>query len=222
MIGWDYGESSLIAGVITGDIVNSGGLSTEEHQSCLASLERMMMDLTHLYDAKGDIFRGDEFQLFVPEYWMSLRCAVVLRLCIMKTVKNADARVSLGIGQYMAIADELRKTAKGEAFELSGRGLGDIKDERLRIFSSKARFQNGALGLLVRHLDSIVTDLSQKQAEVLIPRLLHPDYTQDKLSEETKIPRRTISNRLQAANSVLLIDTIEFIEEELKGNFDDK
>mgnify|MGYP000336102714 CR=1 FL=1 len=212
----------MIAGVITGDIVNSGGLSKEEHKSCLVNLEQMMIDLMQLYDAKGDIFRGDEFQLFVPEYWMSLRCAVVLRLCIMKAVKNSDARVSLGIGQYMDIADELRKTAKGEAFELSGRGLSDIKDERLKIFSSIFDFQNNALELLVRHLDSIVTDLSQKQAEVLIPRLLYPDYTQDQLSVETKIPRRTISNRLQAANSILLIETIEFIEKELKGNFDDK
>ncbi|GAB3486175.1 hypothetical protein [Marinomonas epiphytica] len=211
----------MIAGVITGDIVNSGSLSKEEHKSCLASLEQMMERLAQLYDTKGDIFRGDEFQLFTPERWVSLRCAVTLRLCIMKTVKNADARVSLGIGQYMDIADELRKTAKGEAFELSGRGLSDIKGERLKVFSSIIDFENSALELLVRHLDSIVTNLSQKQAEVLIPKLLYPNYTQDQLSEETKIPRRTISNRLQAANSILLIDTIAFIEKELKGSFND-
>lgn len=209
----------MIAGVITGDIVNSGGLSEEEHKNCLNSLERMIKELSYLYEAKGDIFRGDEFQLFVPKCWMSLRCSIVLRLCIMKTVKNADARVSLGIGEYSNIADELRKTAKGEAFELSGRGLSDLKDERLKVFSSKLDSDFNYLNLLVRHLDKIVTDLSQKQAEVLIPKMLYPEYTQEKISIETKINRRTLSNRLQAANSILIIDTVDFIENELKGYF---
>ncbi|WP_219627324.1 hypothetical protein, partial [Vibrio parahaemolyticus] len=66
--------------------------------------------------------------------------------------------------------------------------------------------QSSSIGLLIRHLDSIVTGLSQKQAEVLIPKLLYPNRTQTQLSDDTGIPRRTISNRLQAANSVLLID----------------
>ncbi|ELB2927337.1 hypothetical protein QNE77_001971 [Vibrio alginolyticus] len=210
----------MIAGVITGDIVNSDGLSKEEHKNCLASLDRMIEKLANLYGTKGDVFRGDEFQLFVPDYWHSLRYAVVLRLCIMLTVKNADARVSLGIGQYTDINDELRKTAKGKAFELSGRGLSDIKDERLKISLANVDVQNCSIGLLIRHLDSLVTGLSQKQAEVLIPKLLFPGRTHEQLSDETGIPRRTISNRLQAANSELLTDTIEFIEKELKGIFD--
>ncbi|HHY0479583.1 hypothetical protein [Vibrio parahaemolyticus] len=211
----------LLAGVITGDIVDSGKLSKEEHKNCLISLDRMIEKLANSYGTKGDVFRGDEFQLFVPDYWHSLRYAIVLRLCIMFTVKNADARVSLGIGQYSDLNDELRKTAKGEAFELSGRGLGNIRDERLKISLANVDVQSSSIGLLIRHLDSIVTGLSQKQAEVLIPKLLYPNRTQTQLSDETGIPRRTISNRLQAANSVLLIDTIEFIEKELKGIFDD-
>ncbi|SBS33322.1 hypothetical protein MSP8886_02717 [Marinomonas spartinae] len=199
-------------GVVTGDIVNSSALSDAEHQACLQQIEQTITVLQETFHAQGDVFRGDEFQVFVPSPKEALRCAVLLRLTLMKTVKGTDARVSVGIGGYKQIESELRKTAKGEAFQLSGRALKNMKEERLKISFPTAHNISPSDELLVRYLDSILTGLSEKQAEVLFPRLLYPDLTQDALSDKTGIHRRSLASRLQRANATLILDTLAVLE----------
>lgn len=207
----------MIAGVITGDIVNSGNLSEEEHSLCLKSLEKMMANLNDLYGVKGDIFRGDEFQVFVRDEILALRIAVVLRLCLMAEVKGADARVSIGIGSYGNIADEIRKTAKGEAFELSGRGLSDMKDERISVSVASNKKLSRVAKLLITYLDFVLAGVSCKQAEILLFRVLYPENTHEELSVTANIPRRTVASRLQRSNATLILETISVLEEEIKG-----
>jgi hypothetical protein len=199
-------------GVVTGDIVNSSALSDAEHQACLQQIEQTIAIFQDEFNAQGDVFRGDEFQVFTPEPKHALRCAILLRLTLMKCVKGADARVSIGIGKYQQIETELRKTAKGEAFQLSGRALKDMDEERLKMSLPETADVNLNKDLLVRHLDSIITGLSEKQAEVLFPRLLYPELTQDALSAQTGIHRRSLASRLQRANASLILDTLDALE----------
>lgn len=208
------------AGVVTGDIVNSSALSDAEHQACLQQIEQTIAIFQTEFNAQGDVFRGDEFQVFVPNPKDVLRCAVLLRLTLMTCVKGADARVSVGIGKYKQIESELRKTAKGEAFQLSGRALKDMKEERLKVSLPKAHDVNLSHDLLihdvlVRHLDCIITGLSEKQAAALFPRLLYPELTQDALSAKTGIHRRSLASRLQRANASLILDTLAVLETRL-------
>ncbi|WP_421851576.1 hypothetical protein [Marinomonas sp.] len=204
-------------GVVTGDIVNSSALSDAEHQACLQQIEQTIVIFQDEFHAQGDVFRGDEFQVFVPNPKDALRCAVLLRLTLMKCVKGADARVSVGIGKYQQIETQLRKTAKGEAFQLSGRALKGMDEERLKMSLPETvdvNLNKDLLihDLLVRHLDSIITGLSEKQAEVLFPRLLYPELTQDALSAQTGIHRRSLASRLQRANASLILDTLDALE----------
>jgi len=205
----------MISGVITGDIVNSSQLSEEEHKTCLHQIEQMISKLNDSFDARGDVFRGDEFQVFVPNPKNALRCAVLLRLTLMTSVKSADARVSVGIGEYKDIEDELRKTARGEAFELSGRTLNNMEEERLKVTLPKTNELKLETQLLVKYLDFIITGLSEKQAEVLLPRILSPELTQEKLSEKTGIKRRSLASRLQRSNATLILDTLDVLENTL-------
>jgi hypothetical protein len=205
-------------GVVTGDIVNSSALSDAEHQACLQQIEQTIAIFQDEFHAQGDVFRGDEFQVFVPNPKDALRCAVLLRLTLMKRVKGADARVSVGIGKYKQIETELRKTAKGEAFQLSGRALKDMDEERLKLSLPDTVEANPSRDLLIRHLDSIITGLSEKQAEVLFPRLLYPELTQDALSVKTGIHRRSLASRLQRANASLILDTLDTLETTLIGS----
>lgn len=218
--GDDVAHDMNIGGVITGDIVNSSALSDAEHQMCLQQIEQTIDVLHAEFHAQGDVFRGDEFQVFVPNPKDALRCAVLLRLTLMKSVKGADARVSVGIGAYKQIESQLRKTAKGEAFQLSGRALKEMKEERLKVSLPKAHDVNLSHDLLIhdvllRHLDCIITGLSEKQAEVLFPRLLYPELTQDALSAKTGIHRRSLASRLQRANASLILDTLAVLETRL-------
>ena len=199
-------------GVITGDIVDSSALSDAEHQVCLQQIEQTIAIFQDEFHAQGDVFRGDEFQVFVPNPKDALRCAALLRLTLMKCVKGADARVSIGIGKYKQIETELRKTAKGEAFQLSGRALKGMYEERLKLSLPDTVEANPSRDLLIRHLDFMMTGLSEKQAEVLFPRLLYPELTQDALSAKTGIHRRSLASRLQRANASLILDTLDALE----------
>ncbi|GGN31633.1 MULTISPECIES: hypothetical protein [Marinomonas] len=205
----DVANDMNTGGVVTGDIVNSSALSDAEHQACLQQVEQAIAIFQDEFHAQGDVFRGDEFQVFVPNPKHALRCAILLRLTLMKCVKGADARVSVGIGSYKQIEAELRKTAKGEAFQLSGRALKDMDEERLKLSLPDTVEANPSRDLLIRHLDFIMTGLSEKQAEVLFPRLLYPELTQDALSAKTGIHRRSLASRLQRANASLILDTLD-------------
>lgn len=203
---------ALIGGVITGDIVNSNSLSDEAHQICLQQLEQTISILVDEFNAQGDVFRGDAFQVFVPDPKHTLRAAILLRLTLMTCVKGADARVSIGIGEYNQLESELRKTAKGEAFVLSGRELESIKEQRLALALSSVYQTTPTNLLLIQYLDFVITGLSEKQAEVLLPRLLYSHLTQDALAEKTKINRRSLASRLQRANSHLIMRTLDVFE----------
>lgn len=205
-------SKATLGSVITGDMVNSSALSDAEHQACLQQVEQAIAIFQDEFHAQGDVFRGDEFQVFLPNPKHALRCAILLRLTLMKCVKGADARVSVGIGSYKQIETELRKTAKGEAFQLSGRALKDMDEERLKLSLPDTVEANPSRDLLIRHLDFIMTGLSEKQAEVLFPRLLYPELTQDALSAKTGIHRRSLASRLQRANASLILDTLDALE----------
>ena len=211
-------SKAALGGVITGDMVNSSALSDEAHQACLQQIEQTIGIFQEEFNAQGDVFRGDEFQVFVPEPKHALRCAILLRLTLMRCVKGADARVSIGIGQFQQIETELRKTAKGEAFQLSGRALKDMGEERLKLSLPDTIEANPSRDLLIRHLDFMMTGLSEKQAEVLFPRLLYPEFTQEALSAKTGIHRRSLASRLQRANASLILDTLDVIEATLIGS----
>jgi len=208
----------LVGGVITGDIINSSRLSADEHKGCLEQIEQMISKLNNAFDAQGDVFRGDEFQIFVPNPKHALRCGVLMRLALIMNVKHADARVSIGIGEYQEIEADIRKTARGEAFELSGRSLNEMKEERFKITMTKSKELDLSRVLLVKYLDFIITGLSKKQAEVLLPRILFPGLTQEELSQKTGIKRRSLASRLQRSNASLILDTLGALETTLTGS----
>lgn len=210
-------DQAAVAGVITGDIVNSNSLSAENHKICLDQIEHTISRLADVFDVQGDVFRGDEFQVFVPNPKQALRCAVLLRLALMMCIKNVDARVSIGIGGYKDLSDSLRKTVKGEAFELSGKALNTMKNERLTVTVAATRHEAVAstTGLLVQYLDFMITDLSQRQAEALFSRVLFTGLTQEALSKETGIARRSLASRLQRSNAALILETLDVLENTL-------
>ncbi|TXR51892.1 hypothetical protein [Reinekea thalattae] len=201
-----------IGAVVTGDIINSTGLSDTDHRSCLVQLEQSMLTLNQEFAVQGDIYRGDEFQVFIAQPQFSLRIAVLLRLALMQCVKRSDARVAIGIGHFNQLEPELRKTAKGEAFVLSGRALKAMDEQRLTVNCSSRAQINPSHQLLIQYLDFVLTALSHKQAEVLYPRLLYPALTQQLLAEKTAINRRSLASRLQRANADIIIETLALYE----------
>ena len=79
--------------VITGDIINSREISIE----WLDTLKRALSGLTKV-NLKWEIYRGDSFQIEL-DVEDALLNAIYIKACI-KTLKNADVRMGIGIGTW--------------------------------------------------------------------------------------------------------------------------
>lgn len=114
----------MMVSILTGDIINS-------RQTASAIWLDILKDaLQHSAPKKSEIFRGDSFQLQVKPA-ESFLTAVYIKSCI-KTVKDLDVRIAIGIGKRGQAAEKITE-ANGEAFIFSGEKLETLKHERVSL-----------------------------------------------------------------------------------------
>lgn len=181
--------------VLTGDIVNSTKLSTAK-----------MTKLTHLLSnvlqhCKFEFFRGDSFQAQVKKPQESLRIALLCRTAAISLVKDdktvlTDIRISIGVGNVHTPVRTLR-TARGEAFVLSGRKFDEIAKVALRLgISSANTLANEGLQVISDYLNAIFEKMTAKQAEVIF-QLLQGEK-QQVIAKKLKKTKSTIHQRVIA------------------------
>lgn len=164
---------STLSTVITADIVNSGITSPQqlakrlEESICSAQPEAIVF-----------FYRGDSFQVYVPNAFEAYRLALKLRIEAIlfensSPAAHTDLRISIGIGTVSLPITELA-TAQGEAFVLSGRGFDALEktDRRLKMHCSHipSRIALEAISLFT---DYLFRSLTIKQAAVLNHLLDH-------------------------------------------------
>lgn len=110
--------------VITGDIVGSRGIDNQW-------IEVLKNALNQLSDEKSvsEIFRGDSFQVVLKPK-EALLSAIYIKACI-KTIKNADVRLSIGIGKGEKTSKITE--ANGEAYVYSGQALDGLKLSKINL-----------------------------------------------------------------------------------------
>jgi hypothetical protein len=118
-------------------------------------------------------YRGDSFQSYLVDPYPAYRLALILRTEA-KLFENSlpndtktDLKISIGIGSIETPVTQI-KTAQGEAFLLSGRGLDELEKagRRLLIQTGDAKV-NTALEAITLFTDYLFEALTYKQAEVL-------------------------------------------------------
>src|SRR5258708_36131707 len=113
-----------IQAVITGDIVHSTLLGKETGR-------KLTKQIQQLFRAnKFEFYRADSFQAYIKNAAEALRLALLCRTAAISLLPDeamisTDIRISIGIGKVIAPVRQL-KTAKGEAFILSGRAYDEI------------------------------------------------------------------------------------------------
>src|ERR1043165_56861 len=110
--------------VITADIVNSTRLKKMEEKTLLANLSFLLKPY------KFEFYRGDSFQVYVSDPKQALKVALQARAAAKRLSSGfsspfADVRASIGIGDISGPVRDL-KTAKGEAFVISGRVFDEM------------------------------------------------------------------------------------------------
>jgi hypothetical protein len=184
-----------VQAVLTGDIVNSTRLAAAMEKKLIHSL----IDLFAAH--KMELFRGDSFQAYIKEPAAALRLALLCRAIAISFSKKekkiaSDVRVSIGIGRVQAPVRTL-KTAKGEAFTVSGRQFDAMaKTNRRLVITSNLPLANEGLQVIADYLNAIFEKMTGKQAEVIAELL--KGAIQKTLAKKFKKTKSTIHQRMVA------------------------
>lgn len=190
--------------VISGDIVNSTKLTSEQFEQLLKRIKDIQKWITEGNSSNAhSIERGDEFQSVVHDIESALRYTIIYRLGIKALGNEFDSRISFAIASNSDLRESVSESM-GEAFVLSGRGLKALKSARL-LFSSDSSELTEHFDLLFKYLDRQLTELTSRQCEVILPMLrTNEGLLGGELAEKLNVATSTISKSLKASGWPLI------------------
>lgn len=187
-------RKKALTAIITGDIINSRGMSPKYWLSAL----KKTLSREGKIHAMWEIYRGDSFQLEVADPSDAFLTAIRIKATI-KTIKNLDVRMAIGIGEKEYAASRITES-NGEVFVYSGEKLEGMKKEKQNL-AIKTRWSDfdREMNLCIR-LALIAMDNWTTGAANLI-RILsdNPDITQTKLAQKLNITQSAVSGRQKRA-----------------------
>lgn len=191
----------LIA-VITGDLVNSTGVGQPEafrHQ-----LDTILARMEADYGASTSVYRGDGFQLTIPNATDAYDVALQIRASLIAgspdNTERWDARIAVALGVS-------RSTMAGQNSSIhvrSGRCLDSLGKRRLGVIvgENMVGFQTVA-ALTALFVDDIVNGWTAREAEILADYLDHRD-SQQQVANRIGVSRPTVTLALQRAKTNLV------------------
>lgn len=190
--------------VISGDIVNSTKLTSEQFEQLLNRIKEIQKWITEGNSLNvHSIERGDEFQSVVHDIESALRYTIIYRLGIKSLGNEFDSRISFAIASNADLRESVSESM-GEAFVLSGRGLKMLKNARL-LFNSDSSELAEYFDLLFKYLDRQLTELTSRQCEVILPMLqTNEGLLVGELAEKLNVATSTISKSLKASGWPLI------------------
>ena len=199
-------------GVITGDLINSSGL-TEDQKS------NMQIGLSSFLENNPDVmlpvqfYRGDSFQLMVVKEKAAM-IAVFVEAIILSTT-GTRARISIGIGTVSRITPGNVLQSEGEAFQLSGHQIDKMKEESrlLKIAIDSNPFQP-ILAATFYLAESIILNWKPGQASVI--SMVPTCKTQKEIAAKLGITGAAVSKALKSGNWAAVEAFIQGYEQTIK------
>ncbi len=182
--------------VISGDIVSSTSLNSEDKKFVEENLKILLTDLKQEFNVFGRIIKGDYLECVVPNPKEGLQVALAIKSFVkaipveIKKYKSEDNRVkqfkthgirlAIGYGELSRYKPE-EGVIDGEAIYFSGReisGETTYNKERIVIkntmfFASKSEDLNENLKPLLALLDVLLSKATSRQCEVLYLKLMN-------------------------------------------------
>ena len=196
-----------IKGVITGDIVGSAAITGTSRDGLLSAIKEVVGICREKDPSlQMEFYRGDSFQIISARPATMAYLAVLLRAKVksLSPKRNAlwDVRLSIGIGEISYSSGNVA-TSDGEAFQLSGRSLDDIGKRRL-IVSTIWDEVNDELEVSTAFLDTLITEWTASQSEVIYAYFLNSEKTQTEIAELLGTSNQNVSSQLLKANYKLV------------------
>ncbi|MBA6392212.1 hypothetical protein H4J38_15690 [Colwellia sp. BRX10-3] len=198
--------------VLTGDIVNSTKMTNETYSEVIKSIKGFLREVNEKYQATGEVYRGDEFQIQYPNAVYALKSTLLIKLALHLSkfsAKPIQCTLSLAYGAY-EIYDKKPNTSSGPVFIESGRGLEKAQRGELLV-SFEQQANNSDMKLLNQFLNHLLNRLTKTQAELLY-QYIESDFAEHKkIADLTGTTRQNISNRLGNIGAFLVRDYMAMI-----------
>jgi len=193
--------------VITGDIVRSSDIDSDERRHLLdllkdsfASVEEIFPGILH---SPFEIHRGDSFQSVLIRPEQALGAAIIIRIKLRggfltpKGLKKIDARMAIGIGTVDFLPDGHGGEGEGEAFRLSGPYLDRMKGDRRLSINTPQKEVNAELDTECNLFDVLINKWTKEQAQVILLQIRK--FTQEISATELQISQPAVRLRLKGA-----------------------
>ncbi|XRE41910.1 hypothetical protein ACIVBQ_000114 [Tenacibaculum discolor] len=175
--------------VITGDIINSRGVSAETWLPLLKESFNSIGKTPKTWE----LFRGDSFQIEIENIADALLYAIKLKTNI-KKIKDLDIRLAIGIGNKSFDTDKITE-ANGEAFINSGYAFDHLLKKQNLALKTPWKDINEefevSLGLSLLIMDSWTTN----SAAFVYMSLQNPECTQKVIAKKLDISESSASER---------------------------
>lgn len=171
---------------ISGDIINSTSLKTEELMKVQSTVKELLGKLESRYDGFwGRLVKGDSLECYLPDASQALRIALIvktrLKMLPIDCPKNSNfsryrVRMALGVGT-MRVHDKTIDMLDGEAIYMSGRRMEKkSKPSQGTLFLESSNIATAdALQVLCLLVDALINDATPLQCEMLYYKLLSYD-----------------------------------------------
>jgi len=198
----------MIKAVVTGDIIDSTKLGEEENTQLIQGLKLIIEDFEKDELLKGEMFRGDSLQCLIYSPSEALKITLLIKTFVkgIVSINNSkekndaeklvsksvfDIRLAIGIGQTHS-ENERVSMSQGEAFNLSGRLLDDMKHKQTIAIRTNDSFNN-ELDTSFKLLDFILSNATQNQCEVIYYKL--QGLTEVEISEKIGVNQSAVNQR---------------------------
>lgn len=198
--------------ILTGDIIKSRAIKNPDTwlSTLKNALTAYMPDTT-----KWAIYRGDSFQLEIEDISDSFRAALYVKACL-KTIKNLDVRIGIGIGKKTFTGSSIVES-NGEAFEFSGGVLETLKKEKVNLKIRTTNSQlNHELNLYFKFALTIMDHWTVSSAEIVKLYLEQPHAVQHVLGQQIGINQNAVSGRQKRAHLDLVMELEQHYRQKTK------
>ena len=212
-----------IIGVITGDIVDSRGMSGKAREKLYRDLKNFLEDLKQQKCLNEyELFRGDSFQCVVEKKEETLKTALMIRAYIKSYISleqkevyaqylekgkiaskgyfpgKQDIRLAVGIGAVDFMKKNSLAHSDGEAFHLSGDALDRLKSmpNRMMLKTPDIKF-NESIEPAILLLDAVIQKWTNNQAEIVLFKL--KDMKEEEIARKLKITQSAVNQRTKTS-----------------------
>lgn len=210
-------HNEKIYAILTGDIVNSSGLSSDRRYYLYETLKALSTLVKQKYprEVPFDLakYRGDGWQLLVSPPKDAFEISLFMRTYIRYQFEQEklDTRIAIAIGSIDFAPSDNISEGYGVAFTESGKMLDSLKEYRMAVSLTQNTDQilNRLANALIRTNDALVSAWTPAQCQAV--HLALYGLTQSEIGKRWQtgpITQASVANHLKSANWDLLKENL--------------